>query len=418
VVGRFEVSRRAGWTGAAWIRAGALAALLAACEPGPAVAPTAPAQVQSAAVSAAPSEVELERLRARVAELELALAEEREGRLKRERAWLRYTQAVSALERLSGVPSFESPLAEAALVADAAAPTASTAAAATQGLAPGPSATDPSVSGAAQPAEPAPAAPDPAALASAERSRAVFVTLRSMFALEQVSGLDLLDSGIAAEGGTGPVVLRVLDERGRPLGSLYADRLRLEASRAARTLTLVLERGWERRAGEQIPFEGAPPDAEGRGGVRRIELPHVDPTPWIEALPELFRAEDLRPLPPANRAALEELRLALNRLLERDASGAVHRVEALGALEAGHLRDVHIAVFSAPRVREKELLADRLVILRAERGLELSLEGGSQLRGSQKLPFLGGRYRVFLPRAVAADWEAAGIPIAPGPGGG
>ena len=42
--------------------------------------------------------------------------------------------------------------------------------------------------------------------------------------------------------------------------------------------------------------------------------------------------------------------------------------------------------------------------------LELVLSDGVQVRGGRKAPFLQGVYRVFLPDADAAAWEAAGVP--------
>ena len=226
-----------------------------------------------------------------------------------------------------------------------------------------------------------------------------------------MSGLDLLESGIVRDGSTGPVVLRVIDERGRPLGSLYAERLKLEGSRAAHTLTLVLEQGWERRGGVKTPFEGAPVDSEGRGGTRRIDLAHIDPTPWFEAVPELFREDQRERVTQGDPLELNALRFELNRRLRADASGNVYRLESLKARQGHVLREIHLAVMTPELALERELFADHMSILRAEKGLEIELRGGSQVRGDEKVPFLDGRYRIFLPRADASIWEAAGLRI-------
>ncbi|MCY2960896.1 MAG: hypothetical protein NTY35_12095 [Planctomycetota bacterium] len=352
---------------------------------------------------------------ARIAELTAELRRERDLRLEREREWLRYTQRMARLMELAGAPRFQpevpaSEREERALQSDPRAPASVSGAAEV-------ASTSPSASPAPGPAV---AAPAPSAdaqllrvarLAHEERSRAVFLALRSLFAVEHISGLDLLESGSVANGATGPVVLRVIDDRGRPLGSLYAERLRLEGSHAARTLTLVLEQGWDRRSGTRTPFEGGPADAEGRGGVRRIELAHVDPTPWFEALPELFREDQRQAVTQGDPKELTALRFELNTLFRADASGPVYRLESLTAKEGLVLREVRLSVLTPDLLLERELFADRMAILRAEKGLEIVLESGSQIRGSEKVPFLEGRYRIFLPRADAARWEAAGIPL-------
>ncbi len=347
-----------------------------------------------------------EELGARIRELEAELRREQGARLDREREWLRFTQGIAQLESLAGAPRFE---------ADAPPEPAPASAPPATELPPAPDAAEVTAED--------PAGARLAELERAQRSRAVFLALRSLFAMERISGLDLLESGVVQDGFVGPVVLRVLDDRGRPLGSLYADRLRLEGSRAARTLTLLLENGWERRGGERQAFAGGPADAEGRGGVRRIDLAYVDPTPWFEALPELFRADQREAVLVGDPRRLTAARFELNRLLRADAAGSIHRLESLSDLTGNLFREVHLAVLDADGKLEKELFADRMSVLSAERGLEILLEGGSQMRGSEKAPFLGGRYRIFLPRASAETWRAAGIPVvdrpgAPIPGGG
>lgn len=329
---------------------------------------------------------------ARIAALTLELEKERDLRLEREREWLRYTQGMARLTELAAAPRFHSDL-----PADEREARALAASPAPDG---------------APSADPTTAEFERSVRhAREERSRAVFLALRSLFAVEHVSGLDLLESGAVANGATGPVVMRVLDERGRPLGSLYAERLRLEGSHTAQTLTLVLEHGFERRAGAKTPFDGGPADEEGRGGVRRIELPHVDPAPWFEGLRELFREDQREAVTQGDPRALNALRFEMNQLFKADASGPVYRLESVMAREGVVLREVHLGVLTPELSRERELFADRMSVLRAERGLEIVLESGSQVRGSEKVPFLEGRYRIFLPRADAARWEAAGIPV-------
>jgi hypothetical protein len=219
----------------------------------------------------------------------------------------------------------------------------------------------------------------------------------------------MLESGVLADGAIGPVVLRALDDGGRPVATLSARRLRLEGSRAARTVTIVLEDGFERRSGEKIPFEG-PATEEGRGGVKRIELPDIDPSPWIEQLPELFRAEDKAPLADDGLWDLGAVRAGLNLLLREDVSGGWWRLASYGGVQAGVLRDVQLDGLDAQGRLERKLFADRMQISAQERGVKIELQDGAQLRGDSKTPFLDGRYRIFLPRASVEAWRKAGIP--------
>lgn len=240
------------------------------------------------------------------------------------------------------------------------------------------------------------------------RDREVFVALRSLLTLEGIDGLELLESGRVQQGSVGPVVLRSIDARGRSTGSLVAERLRLEGSRSARTLTLVLEEGFERVAGRRRPFEGAPEDAE-RGGVRRIHLGRVDPEPWIQALPELFRPEERADVRDDGLWDLLGLRLALNELLEREPLGGTWRLRALGGVVGDELREVWLERREGRAVL-RQMTADRLRIRIEEGALHLVLEDGAQLADGRKLPFLDGRYRIYLPRADPEAWRAAGLP--------
>lgn len=315
-------------------------------------------------------EVEASRLRA---ELEAAS----EKRLEREREWLRYTSGFSALAAPLGasVPAFRHEL-----------PPDETSAA------------------------PAPIdVPDPRARL-AERSAEIHRSLRALLALEDVGGLDLLESGTLGDGWIGPVVVRVLDERGRPLGSITAERLRLEASRAARTLTLVLEEGCEKRAGTSTPFEGGPAGPDGKGGVRRVLVPEVDPRPWIEACPELFSALDRAPSADDGKRNLVAVRTAINQLLREDVAHGYYRLSALGGVQARVLRDVQLDELDANGEVVRKLFADRMSCAPAERGVAILLESGAHVRDDRKVAFLDGRYRIFLPRASPDAWKRAAIP--------
>lgn len=240
---------------------------------------------------------------------------------------------------------------------------------------------------------------------AAERLR----SLRNLLAIEDVYGLDLLEIGLASEGGTGPVVFRLLDGHGRPAGSLFAQRLRLEGSRAARTVTIVLEHGYELRAGEKTPFEGAS-DADGQDGVRRIQLAHVDPARWIEALPELFGPKAAAETEDDGRFDLRLARETLNRLLAEDAAHGWWRVDDFAGVVDGAFRKVALRRLDRDGKLERLLFADRMRVQAQGESVCLVLEDGAQVRGDEKAPFLDGTYRIFLPRASAHAWRAAGVP--------
>ncbi|MBK7876458.1 MAG: hypothetical protein IPJ77_12025 [Planctomycetes bacterium] len=383
-----------------------------AAEPGPAHAPDATAHDTAAGERFAASPVEtpdelraeLDRLRARVKGLEAELAHARDERLAREREWLEYTQSIARLGTIAELQSKRFQPAPDAGGAERAPATG-------------------------EPQEPPPLAPpDPERVRAArERDEQIRTSLRALFVAEQIAGLELLECGRLQDGATGPVVLRMTDDYGRTVGTLAAERLHLEASVAARTVTLVLEDGYERRGGERLPFPltndaveaGEPrpePDAaapvvpELRSGRRRIELPHVDPRPWIEAVPELFRPADREPLPDDGRWDLAAVRAGLNVLLRADAAGGTWRLVGLAGVQEGVLRDVQLDQLDREGQLEKKLFADRLVLRADEEGVRLELESGAVLRGDAKAPFLDGRYRIFLPSASVADWRAAGLP--------
>jgi hypothetical protein len=340
---------------------------------------------ERAAARALELERELEALRARLAEpadakhrrlagevvrLKHELEAVEQKRIRREEEWLAYTRAVSSLE-LKSLPE------ELEFQSEVEAP------------------------------EEEAVAVSPETAAAAERGAEVLNSLRTLLTIEEVVGLDLLEAGTLGDGWTGPVVFRVLDGDGRLAGSLWAERLRLEGSRAARTLTLVLEEGYETNRGTRIDFDAPDPRAP---GVRRIVLPRVDPLPWVEALPELFAKLQLDEPIDDGRWNLTLVRGRLNELLREDAAGGWYRMKALGGVRANVLRTVHVERLDREGRVERHLFADRLTIAAEEKGVLLLFEDGAQVRGHEKAAFLEGRYRVYLPRAVVEEWAEAGIP--------
>ena len=241
------------------------------------------------------------------------------------------------------------------------------------------------------------------------RAEELAVSLRSLMRIEQFDSLDLLEIGTLGDGWVGPVVFRLLDEHGRPVGSLSADRLRLEGSRAGWTLTFVLEAGYERRGGERIPFEGTLPGEE-RGGTRRIVLSHSDPDPWYEAAPELFSGGAPAPLPDDGLWHRTLVHRRLNELLALDAAQGSYRLSRLGGVVEDVLRDVEVEQLSPDGYLLQRLVADRLELAAGESGIVMTLRDGVVLKGASQHAFLEGRYRIFLPRAKLAEWEAAGLP--------
>jgi hypothetical protein len=185
---------------------------------------------------------------------------------------------------------------------------------------------------------------------------------------------------------------------------LFAERLRLEGSRAAKTLTLVLEEGYEGHGGARTPF----PE-----GKRRIVLPHVDPMPWVEALPELFGDQPFGGEKDDGRWNKNLVRFALNRLLREEGAGGHYFLHSLAGISSGSLMEVQLETFRGDGSLDRRIFADRMTIVplaREGRGITLVFEEGVHMRGDVKAPFLDGRFRVFLPRADIARWRAAGLP--------
>ncbi len=347
-------------------------------------APRSPAE-------APPEDERVSVLQAQVTRLCADLDRERSERIAREREWLQYGRAVASLE-LEDAPEeiWFVPLL-------------------------------PEVPPPPEEAEP-PAEREPWRV---ERARELHRSLRTMLTLEQVRGVDLLEVGEAHDGWVGPVVFRLLDGSGRLAGGLLAERLRLEGSRTARTLTLVLEDGYESRGGQRTPFEGGEGESaivnndEGQpaevahrwgGGVRRIVLPQVDPTPWVEAMPELFGGESLEEPLDDGLWDAERVRRGLNELLREDASTGFFRVRRVSGIFDGQLREVHLESRDREGRLDRRLFADRMRILPHGGGVQILLEDGAWIRGDEKTAFLEGRYRIFLPRAELERWRAAGLP--------
>jgi hypothetical protein len=373
--------------------------------------------------------------------LDGALASEQELRYAREREWLEFTQVVGSLglESAPPIPEF---LARSS---------------ATGTRAESPSGTAPSTSsaegaGTEEPSTAESAAHDEGATASRvatanraldERGRSIRAILAALLTAEQVHSLNFIEVGRPhtheGRGVIGPIVAQLIDDRGRFIGGLFAERLWVEVSRSARCVTLVLENGYETRGGvrEDFAVESRPPrqadapsDAAVEGsetgapderapvlrpeprGVQRIFLPSVDPEPWLEALPEIIDDGPLVQLIDDGVYDLVALRLALNELLRKAGTeaGEGWRLRALGGVQSGVLRDVQLVEHAADGTVTRRLFADRMEVHRSDRAIELRLEKGSQERSGRLAPFLEGRYRVALPRARADDWVAAGVP--------
>ncbi len=235
--------------------------------------------------------------------------------------------------------------------------------------------------------------------ARAVRLEELRLSLRALMKIEEVRGFDVLELGELGEDFVGPVVFRILDDRGRLAGSLSAARLHFEAARAARVVTFVFEDGSEARGGTRTPFE-----------TRRFPVPYVDPLPWLEALPELFSTADLVGPEDDGLWRVEDVRLELNRLLALDTSLGWYRLRTLGGVSGAELVEVQLEALDADGRIEKRLFADRMSIRREAPGIRLVLEEGAIVRGDEKTAFLQGRYEIYLARVDAEAWEKARLP--------
>ena len=321
---------------------------------------------------------ELEALRLRFADVQRALTQCEEERLEREREWLGYTKAIAGLSRpnIPETVSFESVL---------------------EGE---------------ESAQQEERAEEIAALEA--RGHEVFLAMRSLFVAEGIEGYDILRTGYVRDGATGPVVLRVLDGMRRPVGSLTAERLRLEGSESGHTLTLVFEQGYERRGGIKIPFEGGTL-GNLSNSVRRIVLPNVDPKPWMEAMPELFERKKVELPVDDGRWNGTEVRRRLNELLHEDTTHGNFHLHSLSGVVDNRLREVHLEERDREDRVLRRLFADFMELQVLESGIRITLESGAQVRGEEKLPFLGGRYQIFLPDARLEGWCDGRLPGLPKP---
>lgn len=255
---------------------------------------------------------------------------------------------------------------------------------------------------------PPPTPEEEAALAAeaAARARAEELgqKLSVLMRLEGLRGLDLLSAGTLQPGppaALGPVVFRCLDERGALTGSLAAERLRLESSAAAHTLTIVLEDGFESSGGAREPFVG---------GVRRITLREVDPGPWRAECPELFAPEEPVAGGDEGRWPLFDVRRELNRLLALDTRLGWYRLHSLGGVRGRALLDVIVEELDAGGKLQRRFFADRLWLLLEDASVVLELEDGAIVRGAEKTPFREGRHRLVLPGIALEPWRAAALP--------
>lgn len=263
--------------------------------------------------------------------------------------------------------------------------------------------------------DPGPDTGNPGLDPAVQRAKKLRATLQGLLAADGVHSYQFLTLGRLSTGYAGPVVLRLINARGQPSGLIAAERLRLEASRAGHTVTLVLEEGYEEHGGVSVPFDGTlgvtTRGQKSRGGVRRVVLPGVDPVPWIEALGELFGAEVITGPPNDGLWNLITVRQEMNRLLVADQSSGSWRLGGLGGIVAGVLRDVQLVELDGKGRPLRRLFADALSIEEGDDGgLRLVLTDGVQMVGQERTPFIEGRFLLVLPKAVVAHWRAGGLP--------
>ena len=253
----------------------------------------------------------------------------------------------------------------------------------------------------------APDPPQPTAeeLRGLERVEEIATALKALLRRTGHWGLDLLSPGALVlsegeHGHLGPVLFRMLDGRGSLVGSLAAERLRLEASRAARTITLVLEDGHESHGGERVPFDA---------GIRRIAL-DVDPEDMLARVPELFPPEDVDPAEDDGLWVHSELRRTMNELLGAEAGAGWFRLHSFAGVLGDELVFVHVEEFDREGHLERRLFADRLRVEVHEDQVVLVLAGGSYVRGDEREPFRDGRHEIHLVTADPGAWRAARLP--------
>ena len=314
-----------------------------------------------------------------------ALEQERTRRGERERAWYDFNRTLAELRIAPDDVRFD--------VDEELVPEAAEARREREEAAASPGAADPEGTG------------EPERDPLAERGEEVLRSVRAFLVMGDLQSYDLLELGPprlgAPLGGAGPALFRILDDRGRLAGSLHAELLRFEGSRSGRTVTLVLEEGYESHGGIRTPFSD---------GMRRIPVPFLDPEPWHEALPELFPPGAFADVEDDGRWDREALRRDLNDLLARDTSLGWYRVRGLGGVVGEQLTDLHLEVLDESGRLSRRLFADRAWLEVEPPGMVLRMESGVILRGERKEAFRNGRYDVYLPRARPQEWRAAGLP--------
>ncbi|TAJ21516.1 MAG: hypothetical protein EPO68_04590 [Planctomycetota bacterium] len=250
--------------------------------------------------------------------------------------------------------------------------------------------------------KPAPAPPAPEAVRAGELASRMNALLWS----DGIRDLSVLDGGrvgpdLEHPAWIGPVLLRRVDGDGRLAGSLVADRMRLECSRAARTVTIVLEGGYEQVDGARTEFEPI---------GRRILLPLVDPDRWLEGCPDLFAADQQLSRRDDGLWDKPRVRAALNRLLAEDAAHGYWQVKDIGGIRGAELRDVQLLALDRAGRMQRLAFCDTLTLRASASGVELALRDGAVVRDGRKAPFPEGRMRIVLPHASAAEFAAARIP--------
>ncbi|HED66729.1 MAG TPA: hypothetical protein ENJ09_14390 [Planctomycetes bacterium] len=236
------------------------------------------------------------------------------------------------------------------------------------------------------------------------RVEEIAAALRALLRVTGHRSLDLLNVGDLHEGWIGPVLFRILDDRGVLVGTLAAERLRMEASRAARTLSIVLEDGFEGRGGERTPFAGI------EGGVRRITM-DIDPDDFVARVPELFSPEDVDPIEDDGVWNLPELRRTLNRLLLADARAGWYRIHSFAGVLGSEIVSVHLEQYDASGHMQRRLFADRMRIETKRDEVVLVLDGGGTIRGAERTPFRDGRFVIHLVGADPAAWRREELPL-------
>lgn len=244
-----------------------------------------------------------------------------------------------------------------------------------------------------------PVALDPLAI----EARELAISLNHLMASEGIHSLDLLEAGRTQAGRMGPVVFRMLDDKGRLVGSLAAESVHLEASVTARTVTMILINGKETHGGFAAPFD-----------LRRIPFNFVDPWPWVEAIPGLFPDFQAGQATPSGiddgKWELEPLRERLNELLREDPINGYYKVKHIDGVLKDKLRGLHLVEYSPAGLSIRHIFADVGTLSLGDRGATILLEDGASMRGDEKTAFLRGRFRIYLPKADQDLWKAESLP--------